>query len=99
MQVNDSLHTLQPVSGTSESTPVSPVAGVRPQQSGSSVAPGVSADHTEVSTAASLANKAMSAPDVRMDKVTALQQALKDGTYAVSAEDVANKIVNHMLGQ
>jgi negative regulator of flagellin synthesis FlgM len=97
MNVNDGLRNVQPLAGMSETSPVSPV-----QQTHSvshSANEGTTQDHTEVSIAAKLATRAMSAPDVRMDKVAALQQALANGKYAVSADDVANKIVNHMLGE
>ena len=56
-------------------------------------------DRTEVSTAASLAHRAMSVPDVRMDKVAAVQQALANGTYQVSPTDVADKIIRRMIGE
>lgn len=56
-------------------------------------------DRTEVSTAASLAHQAMAIPDVRMDKVAAVQQMLANGTYQVSAGDLADKLVSQMLGK
>jgi negative regulator of flagellin synthesis FlgM len=41
----------------------------------------------------------MSMPDVRMDRVAAVQQALANGTYQVSPMDVADKIVRRMMGE
>lgn len=93
MKINDGLANLQPVAGASRTSPVAPVSEAQRSQP-----PAVSGDHTEVSTAASLANRAMSVSDVRMDKVAEVQQALASNTYAVSAGDVADKIVSHMLG-
>ena len=37
--------------------------------------------------------------DVRWEKVTAIRQALADGTYNVPASQVASKIVDSMLGK
>lgn len=41
--------------------------------------------------------KALAQSDVRMDKVAALRQAIADGTYNVSASDVAAKIMGSLL--
>jgi negative regulator of flagellin synthesis FlgM len=95
MNVNDSLHNLPGIQGVSETSSVSGVQQKRTAISGSAN----SQDRTEVSTAASLAHKAMSMPDVRMDKVAAIQQALANGTYQVSPADVADKIVQKMMGK
>jgi negative regulator of flagellin synthesis FlgM len=56
-------------------------------------------DRTEVSTAASLAQRAMEATDVRMDKVATVQQALANGTFNVSPEDLAGKLFQQMTGK
>jgi negative regulator of flagellin synthesis FlgM len=88
--LNDSLAVSQAAS----------VNGVQSQQRASST--GTAAgfdDRTELSTAASLANHAMSVSDVRMDKVAAMQQALANGSYQVSAADVAGKLLNHMMSE
>ncbi len=97
MNVNDGLHGLPESLGVSQTSPAS---AVQPQRQAAH-APGSGATHdrTEVSTAASLAHQAMSVPDVRMDKVAAIQQALSNGTYHVSPADVADKIVGRMLGK
>jgi len=54
------------------------------------------ADQTHLSPAA-LAAAASGVSDVRADKVMAIQQALASGSYAVSASDVADKLIDHML--
>jgi anti-sigma28 factor (negative regulator of flagellin synthesis) len=98
MNVNDGLHNLQQAEGVSDVSQISSVSEVqRKQPSPSQV--GTARDHAEVSTAANLAHQAMSVSDVRMDKVVALQQVLGSGNYSVSADDVAAKIVDHMLGR
>jgi negative regulator of flagellin synthesis FlgM len=97
MNVNDGLHGLPEALGISQASPVS---AVQPQQqTPNSASTNNIQDRTEVSTAASLANQAMSVPDVRMDKVAAMQQVLADGTYQVSATDVADKLLGHMMGK
>ena len=39
-------------------------------------------------------NAVAAAPDVREDKVNAIKQALASGTYNVSMEEVADKLIN-----
>jgi len=96
MNVNDGLQGLPETLGVSQT---SPVAAVQPQsQAAVSATANSIQDRTEVSTAASLAHQAMSVPDVRMDKVAAVQQALANGTYQVSAADVADKLIHQMTG-
>jgi len=57
----------------------------------------LAADQAHVSTAASLAKMAISLSDVRMDKVTSVQQALAGGTYSVDHAAVASSLIDHML--
>jgi anti-sigma28 factor (negative regulator of flagellin synthesis) len=35
--------------------------------------------------------------DARREKIEKLKKAVADGTYSVSAEEVANKLIEHML--
>lgn len=56
-------------------------------------------DEAQVSTAASLANQASSLPDVRSEKVESVKSAIADGSYNVSSSDVAQSMLNHMLGK
>ena len=47
-----------------------------------------------------IANPPADLPDgdeVRQDKVDKLKQALQNGTYHVSSDDVARKLIEHML--
>jgi flagellar biosynthesis anti-sigma factor FlgM len=57
------------------------------------------ADQATLSTAASAAARASADSDVRMDKVTQIQQALGAGTYSVPATAVADKMIGQMLGK
>jgi flagellar biosynthesis anti-sigma factor FlgM len=45
-----------------------------------------------------LAASASNTSDVRMDKVAALKSAIDSGTYHVSADKVADKLIDNMLG-
>ena len=52
-------------------------------------------DTASISAAAVAAASGVS--DVRIDKVAAIQQALASGSYAVSASEVAGKLIDHLL--
>ncbi len=54
-------------------------------------------DQAHLSQAAVLASASSSLSEVRAEKVTAVQQALAGGTYAVSPSDVAGKVIDHLL--
>jgi negative regulator of flagellin synthesis FlgM len=54
-------------------------------------------DVASLSPAAVLAAASSALPDVRTEKVASIQQALANGTYAVSASDVAGKVIDHLL--
>lgn len=84
----------QPVSGAREAA--------RPDHAGASKAnahtTANSADSAQLSSTSSLVSAALAVPDVRSAKVADLQAAIADGSYYVSATDVAGKIVNSLLG-
>jgi negative regulator of flagellin synthesis FlgM len=56
-----------------------------------------SSDQAQLSAAAEHLAQASSSSDVRLDKVAAIQIAIKSGTYQVSASDVAQKVINALL--
>lgn len=58
----------------------------------------VASDKARLSLASSLVTKAISGSDVRTDKVSAIQNAIANGTYQVSAGDLANKIIASLVG-
>ena len=100
MNVRNDLQGPQPnvqqVERAAGAQPVSQAAsrpGAQPSSSG------VAEDSANLSAAASLASQAASLPDVRMEKVTAVQQALASGTYSVNSSDVADKMISHMQGK
>ncbi len=57
-----------------------------------------SLDQTNLSSAGGLVAQASASSDVRLEKVTQLQAAIASGTYKVSAHDVADKIIEGLLG-
>jgi negative regulator of flagellin synthesis FlgM len=54
-------------------------------------------DHAKLSGFGGALAQALTQSDVRMEKVTPLQQAIAAGTYNVSASDVADKIISSLL--
>ena len=54
-------------------------------------------DQTSLSAASTLLVQALQTPDVRTEKVAALQAAIVAGTYNVSSADVAAKLVGSLL--
>jgi negative regulator of flagellin synthesis FlgM len=58
----------------------------------------IQADKAKLSPASELLANALEGPDVRTTKVEALQKAIADGSYKVSSGDVADKIIQSLLG-
>jgi flagellar biosynthesis anti-sigma factor FlgM len=56
-------------------------------------------DEATLSPAASMAARSASDSDVRLDKVSQVQQALSAGTYSIPASEVAGKMIDRMLGK
>ena len=54
-------------------------------------------DAEQVNLAGMLISQASTGSDVRFEKVTALRQKIEAGTYAVPAENVAQKLIDEML--
>lgn len=85
-------------------TPIAPASAPQTQQAaertkaaaGQSRA-GAATDETKLSPAGELMARALAGSDVRTAKVEALQKAIADGSYNVSASDVAGKIINSLL--
>lgn len=74
------------------------VSGARSSRGGSAPASVETGDQAQLSSAASLASQAAALPDVRMDKVAAMQSAIASG-YHVSSSDVAGAMIDHMLNR
>ena len=60
--------------------------------------PVIANDQTTLSLASSLLASALKVSDVRTEKVAALQQTIAAGTYNVSSSDVADKLLQSLLG-
>jgi negative regulator of flagellin synthesis FlgM len=76
---------------TKPAIPAGPSSGVIDERPLASVE---HADQTNLSSAA----RALDGPDIRSAKVAALQQAIAAGSYSVSSSDVADKIIQSLLG-
>jgi negative regulator of flagellin synthesis FlgM len=55
-------------------------------------------DQANVSSTGGLVAQALEGSDTRSAKVASLQQAIAAGTYSVSSSDVADKIIQSLLG-
>ena len=53
-------------------------------------------DQAELSATGTVLARALGVSDVRWDKVTAIRQAIAEGTYHVSAEAVAGRLIESM---
>jgi flagellar biosynthesis anti-sigma factor FlgM len=95
MNVNNDLQGLQSL------FPSQQITEGQAGKSGGAATPaaGSAADEATLSTAASAAAQAAPDSDVRMEKVTEIQQALAAGTYNVPASAVADKMMSQMLGK
>jgi negative regulator of flagellin synthesis FlgM len=58
----------------------------------------ITADQTSLSSTADLVAQALEGSDTRSAKVASLQQAISAGNYNVSSSDVADKIIQSLLG-
>ena len=56
------------------------------------------ADQASLSSAGGLVAQALETPDTRSAKVAPLQQAIAAGSYSVPSSDVADKIIQSLLG-
>jgi negative regulator of flagellin synthesis FlgM len=55
-------------------------------------------DQTRLSSTGGLVAQALEGPDTRLAKVASLQQAIAAGSYSVSSSDLADKIIQSLLG-
>ena len=89
--------------GLGDTKPVKPASTAGSVSAGQAAKAGASSlsaqtyDQASVSVAGGLAAQGTNDGDVRMDKVTALQQQIAAGTYHVAASDVADKLITSLL--
>ncbi len=93
MDIRSSLDGLRTLLGVDPAAP----AAVQGKSAPPSSAGGLTNDRATLSSAGSEISDAASGEGVRMDKVTAVQQALAAGTYDVPASAVATKLIDAML--
>ena len=55
-------------------------------------------DQTNLSSTGGIVAQALTGSDIRSAKVASLQQAIAAGNYKVSSSDVADKIIQSLLG-
>jgi negative regulator of flagellin synthesis FlgM len=94
MNISQDMQTAQPI--------VSQVQAAVAKKASDNVATGLEpavSDQAHLSGAASLASQAASVPDVRQEKVAVVQVAIADGTYNVKSSDVAQSLMDQMLGE
>jgi negative regulator of flagellin synthesis FlgM len=54
-------------------------------------------DSSQLSLAANQVAQAADGPDVRLDKVASIQNALQAGTYSIPASDVAQSVIRSLM--
>ena len=97
MEIHNNLENLQALLGMGRAGS----AAVQVQPGGRSAAAAgadIGADRATLSSAASTMAVAAGGDGVRPGKVAAVQAALAEGSYSVSAAAVASKLVDAMLG-
>lgn len=98
MKINDlpsGANNIETVNRAQVSSEVSSVASGKPKSDSNTQAGG--SDSATLSAGAKLASHMANVSDVRMDKVTSVQQALASGTYHVDAGKVADKVILSIL--
>ncbi len=99
--MNNGINTLQGLTAPSAlSGPVSGVSVKADSGTADLTAP-EKADQTSLSTVSDLVAKALTrvdlTSDVRLEKILPIQEAIANGSYHVSASDVAGKIIDSLL--
>jgi negative regulator of flagellin synthesis FlgM len=95
MNVRNDFSSIGPLPGDTQTAAVEKSSAASPAVS--SAIPAV--DQAHLSSASALVSHAASLPDVRTEKVQSVQAAIANGTYQVSATDVAQSLISSMLGK
>ncbi len=92
------LGNLNPAGNVSPVESVDSTAGSSSTGLTKSAASRTGVDQASLSAAGGLVAQVSATSDVRTEKVAQLQAAIASGSYHVPAADVANKLVEHLLG-
>jgi negative regulator of flagellin synthesis FlgM len=96
MDIRSSLDGLKSLLGTQATTQATTQ---QTKSSGTAGGSALGSDLATFSSAASEVSQTAGDSSVRMDKVAGIQSALASGSYNVSAEAVASKVVDSMLAE
>jgi flagellar biosynthesis anti-sigma factor FlgM len=96
MEIRNDAEALKAFLGMT-SAPAAAARPVRPGQAAGTQHAVLGGDHATFSQAATEVSEAAGQSEVRPEKVVAIQQALAAGTYSVSSDAVAGKVMDAML--
>ena len=96
MASTDGISSLQTVLGSLSTSGTKEAGATKATQTGKSSLTNAHLDQASFSTVGGLVAQTGSS-DVRTARVAALQQTIANGTYSVSSQDVASKIVEGLL--
>jgi flagellar biosynthesis anti-sigma factor FlgM len=95
------INSLQEAINSITPSEAKPAAQVSASDSVSKATTGANVEHvdqTNLSSTGGLVAQALATSDTRSAKVASLQQAISAGNYSVSSTDVADKIIQSLLG-
>lgn len=98
MEIQSGIDGLKTLLGVTQAASSPMPAGKGGASAGGGSTTEVSGDRATLSEGAIQVARTASEPDVRMDRVAAVQAALAAGSYEVPASAVATKVINAMLG-
>ena len=98
MNIGRTTGNVQPFSEASRAEKTVTADTLSAQSAGGNTGAAGGDDVAHLSQAASLISQTLALPDVRMDKVGQVQQALAEGSYSVDSSDVADRMISTMLG-
>ncbi len=103
MSYASGINSLQQTINSITSSESKPATQITAPDTGSRASEGSTAgvaqvDQANLSSTGGLVAHALEGSDTRSAKVASLQQAIAAGTYSVSSSDVADKIIQSLLG-
>lgn len=98
MSYIDGIGNLQNALSSVAPTQAQPVSATKNDAQQTALTAAAQTDSADLSTAGGLISKALETSDVRSAKVEALQKAIASGNYNVSSSDVADKMIQSLLG-